>query len=151
MGVTMTTPMHEIRAYLEQQMNANLQRVITTLCYVGETVVNNIRLGETSSWIDRTGNLRSSIGYIVSVDGQPVQMSQFTPVKEGAEGASSGRSYALSIAGLYPRGIALIVVAGMEYATYVEAMENKVVLAGAEIEAKKLVTEMLNRLGSGKK
>lgn len=142
--------MHEIRAYLEREANAHIEKVIAALQYVGETVVNNIREGKTSDWNDQTGNLRSSIGYIISVDGVPVKESPFTVVKDGQEGSEEGAAYARYRASLYPRGIALIIVAGMEYATYVEAMENKVVLAGAEIEATNLVAEMMNRLNAEK-
>ena len=155
MGVTMTTPMSEIRAYLEREAKKSLHQVIAILTYVGETVVNEIRTSDISEWNDQTGNLRSSIGYIISVDGVPTAVSKFEPVDgplkhtTTEDGSANGMAYAQTLATLYPKGIALIVVAGMSYASYVEAMENKIVLAGGEIRAKQLVTEMLNRLKSG--
>ena len=154
MGVTANIDISQIRDQLEREVRKNIHRVIASLQYVGETVVNEIRTSHISDWNDRTGNLRSSVGYILSVDGQPMNMSGFERVdgpdreKSTEDGSESGRAYAQSLCSLYPKGIALIVVAGMEYAAYVEAMENKVVLAQGEIEARKLVSEMLQELNS---
>lgn len=154
MGVTANIDFRQIRDQLEREVRRNIQRIIASLQYVGETVVNEIRTSHISDWNDRSGNLRSSVGYILSVDGQPINMSGFERVdgpdreKSTEDGSESGRAYAQSLCSLYPKGIALIVVAGMEYAAYVEAMENKVVLAQGEIEAWKLVSEMLQELNS---
>lgn len=158
MGIEMTTPMSEIRDFLQREVKRNVARVITLLQYVGEKVVNDIRTSHISEWNDQTGNLRSSIGYIISVDGKPVGQSGFEKVigpkakEEGyveeVDGSEEGRTYAQSLVSLYPTGIALIVVAGMEYASYVERMENKVVLAQGELEARKLITQMVQKLNS---
>lgn len=152
MGIKVDMDIQEIRDYLNREVQKNIYRVIQSLLYVGETVVNEIRTSHISEWIDRTGNLRSSVGYILSVDGQPMNMSGFDSVdgpdrdKTNEDGSLTGRAYAQSLCSLYPKGIALIVVAGMEYASYVEAMENKVVLAQGEIEARSLVNEMIQEL-----
>lgn len=154
MGVTSNIDIKQIRDYLDKETRKNIQRVVASLQYVGETVVNEIRTSHISDWNDQTGNLRSSIGYILAVDGQPLNMSGFEKVdgpdrdKTTQDGSESGKSYARGLCSLYPKGIALIVVAGMEYAAYVEAMENKVVLAQGEIEARKMVAEMIQRLNS---
>ena len=152
--------MREIRDYLNREAQKQIQQVVALLQYVGETVVNDIRTSHISNWTDQTGNLRSSVGYILSVNGRPVGMSDFAVVvgpkaEEGADenGSQLGRDYAQSLAALYPSGIALIVVAGMEYASYVEKRDNKTVLAQGEIEARKLVEQMireLNQKTSGK-
>ena len=152
----MTTPIEQIRAFLMKEAERNVQKVVAMLNYVGEQVVNQIRTSDISNWIDRTGNLRSSIGYIVTIDGEVVKTSSFEPVNgpdrtgEDADGSAEGRGYANRIAGLYSKGIALIVVAGMEYASYVEKLENKVVLAQGEIEAQKLVAQMIEKLNARK-
>ena len=152
--MTSNIDIKQIRDYLDKETRKNIQRVIASLQYVGETVVNEIRTSHISDWNDQTGNLRSSIGYILAVDGQPMNMSGFERVdgpdrdKTTKDGSESGKSYAQSLCSLYPKGIALIVVAGMEYAAYVEAMENKVVLAQGEMEARKMVAEMIQELNS---
>ena len=151
-SVKMTPGVDEIQRFLEKEVGKNVQRLIKSLQYVGEQVVNGIRDGSMSNWNDRTGNLRSSIGYIVSVDGVPQNISGFEqvdgPQREEGFNANQSRNYAQTLASLYPRGIALIVVAGMEYASYVEAMENKTVLAQGEIEARTLIEEMIRELNS---
>ena len=152
MGVTSNVDFREVRDYLYKEYQRHLHRLISSLQYVGETVVNQIRDSDISYWEDHTGNLRSSIGYIIAVDGKPIGMSGFEKV-EGPEadqteedGSEKGRAYARRIVDLYPEGIALIVVAGMEYASYVERVESRTVLAKGEIEARKLVTEMIQEL-----
>ncbi len=152
MGITTNIDMREIRDYLNQEVQKNVHRVIASLQYVGETVVNEIRTSHISDWNDDTGNLRSSVGYIIALDGQPIGMSDFERVdgpnrdKTDVDGSQEGRYYAQGLCNLYPQGIALIIVAGMEYAAYVEAMKNKTVLAQGEIVAKSLVAEMITRL-----
>lgn len=158
MGIECKMDMRQIRDYLNKEAQKHLQRTITMLQYVGETVVNDIRTSHISNWIDQTGNLRSSIGYIITMDGKPISTSKFEKVlgpeaeKEGytetVDGTQAGRAYAQSLASIYPNGIALIVVAGMEYASYVEKRDNKTVLAQGEIEAKNLVEQMIRELNS---
>ena len=146
--------MRQIRDYLNREAQKHLQRTITLLQYVGETVVNDIRTSHISNWIDRTGNLRSSIGYIITLDGKPIGISAFEkvigpkPDPDEPDGSQEGKDYAMQLASLYPNGIALIVVAGMEYASYVEKRDNKTVLAQGEIEARRLVDQMIRELNS---
>lgn len=144
--------MREIRDYLAREVEKYQARIIAMLQYVGETVVNRIRTSDISEWDDQTGNLRSSIGYIISLDGVPLKESNFERVdgpKRGTtsdDGTQVGKSFAESLTSLYPKGIALIVVAGMEYASYVERMENKTVLAQGELEAQRLVSQLIEKL-----
>lgn len=154
MGIEVKMDMRKIREYLNREAQRHLQRTITLLQYVGETVVNNIRTSHISNWTDQTGNLRSSIGYIISVDGQPIGMSDFSkvvgpkPSESAEDGTQAGKDYARQLASLYPKGIALIVVAGMEYASYVEKRDNKTVLAQGEVETRRLVEQMIRELNS---
>lgn len=154
MGIEVKMDMRQIREYLNREAQRHLQRTITLLQYVGETVVNDIRTSHISNWTDQTGNLRSSIGYIITVDGRPIDMSAFgkvtgpKPDPNEPDGTQSGRDYARQLASLYPEGIALIVVAGMEYASYVEKRDNKTVLAQGEVEARRLVEQMIRELNS---
>ena len=117
--------------------------VVQTLCEVGEYVVGQIRNGNMSNWTDDTGNLRSSIGYAVAKDGGIVMESSFQTVSGGNEGSEQGRKLAGSIAGGYPSGYVLVIVAGMEYAVYVEAMSNKVVLSHGWLYLRKNIADIL--------
>jgi len=91
------------------------QRIIWTLTMVGENFVNDAR--STRTYKDRTGNLRSSIGYIIARDGNIIQ--------ENIEGKAEGRAQAKKITDEVLRenkkGFVLIAVAGMEYAAAVES------------------------------
>ena len=154
MGIESDINIQALRSALEREVQKNVHRVVASLQYIGEQVVNGIRDESLSAWVDQTGNLRSSVGYVIAIDGQPLNMYGFQKVdgpKRGSKedpgyDSAAPRAYAQGLCSLYPKGIALIVVAGMEYAAYVEAMENKTVLAQGELEARRLVSEMITEL-----
>nr|DAS93112.1 MAG TPA: hypothetical protein [Caudoviricetes sp.] len=144
MPIKRLTPTTEIDRYIAGRVEAIKKAIVYNLCAVGEQVLNAARL--TNSYKDQTGNLRSSIGYVVAVDGEIVQMSSFDTVKEGREGSRGGKEYAMQLVRDFPHGIVLIVVAGMNYASYVSA-KGYDVLDGSELLADKLVPQMLQQLG----
>lgn len=129
---------------IKQQQNAK-EEAITALNYVGLECVKEAR--QNGKYTDRTGNLRSSIGYAILEDGKPIQKSGFERVKATAAEAQ-GQSEALitRLAATYNTGLVLVVVAGMDYAAYVEARGYNV-LNSAETLAKTLVPQMLKQLG----
>ena len=144
MPIKRLTPTAEIDRYIAGRVEAIKKALIYNLCAVGEQVLNAARL--TNSYKDQTGNLRSSIGYVVAVDGEIVQMSSFDTVKDGREGSRGGKEYAMQLVRDFPHGIVLIVVAGMNYASYVSA-KGYDVLDSSELLADKLVPQMLQQLG----
>ena len=144
MPIKRLTPTAEIDRYITGRVEAIKKAIVYNLCAVGEQVLNTARL--TNSYKDQTGNLRSSIGYVVAVDGEIVQMSSFDTVKEGREGSRGGKEYAMQLVRDFPQGIVLIVVAGMNYASYVSA-KGYDVLDSSELLADKLVPQMLQQLG----
>lgn len=144
MPIKRLTPTAEIDRYITGRVEAIKKAIVYNLCAVGEQVLNAARL--TNSYKDQTGNLRSSIGYVVAVDGEIVQMSSFDTVKEGREGSRGGKEYAMQLVRDFPHGIVLIVVAGMNYASYVSA-KGYDVLDSSELLADKLVPQMLQQLG----
>ena len=97
------------------------------------------------SYIDQTGNLRSSIGYAVLRNGAMYSKSDFASVKNGHDGSTTGNEFINELSKEYSGGLVLIVVAGMEYAAYVSTKRN--VLASAEILALQLVPSLLSKLG----
>lgn len=120
--------------------------ILTAFAYAGELAVKGIRTREFSSWEDQSGNLRSSIGYAVAQNGRVVIMSGFDVVAGGKEGAANGKKMTAELAREYAQHpFVLIVVAGMEYAVYVEAMENKVVLAGGQLWLENNIGKILQR------
>lgn len=136
--------MSEIDKYIEQQIERVTTATIRALMYVGERCLNEAR--QTDSYKDRTGNLRSSLGYIIVMDGKIVHQSDFAVVKQGHEGSKSGIQYAKELARQFPEDIALIVVAGMHYAVYVAA-KGYDILDSAELLADRLVPKMLKQVG----
>lgn len=108
--------------------------ITDAFCYGGEYAVRGIRTGAMSGWDDQSGNLRSSVGYIVMSGGRTVVESGFDAVGGGTEGSSEGKRVSGLLAREYSQSPhVLIVVAGMEYAAYVEAVDGKVVLAGGQL------------------
>ncbi len=118
--------------------------VVDVLADAGNYAVEGIRSGELSDWVNQTGNLRSSVGFVVCHKGQVVQMSSFEVVMDGGDGAQKGRESAERLAAEYSsNGYALIIVAGEEYAVYVEAHENRVVLSSAYLQLEKQMPTFL--------
>lgn len=129
---------------IKQQENAK-QAVITVLNYVGLECIKEAR--QNGKYTDRTGNLRSSIGYVVLENGKPLKKGGFQKVLNTAtEAKSKSDNLIESLSTTYKTGLVLIVVAGMDYAVYVEAKGYNV-LNSAETLAKKLVPQMLKELG----
>lgn len=93
------------------------------------------------SWIDHTGNLRSSIGFAVYEQGSKYMESAFSQVLSGTDGSLKGKKMINDLAKEYSRVYALVVVAGMEYAGEVEALESKDVLASTKIWATSIVEQ----------
>lgn len=144
MGIKQITPASEIDRYIEEQVERMTNAVIYNLQYVGERCLNTAR--ETNSYKDRTGNLRSSLGYVIVVDGKIQYQSDFKVVMQGNSGTKSGIQYAKEVVRQFPEGIALIVVAGMNYAAYVSAT-GRDVLDSSELLADRLVPQILKQLG----
>lgn len=144
MPIKQTTPMSEVTDYLNKRLAAIDEAVLYLLSYVGEQVLNQAR--SAGNYKDQTGNLRSSIGYIIVKDGRIVRSSDFSVVKDGDKGAKDGKQFARSLAQKYNMGIVLIVVAGMNYAAYVKKRGYDVI-DSSELLADKLVPQMFRELG----
>lgn len=146
MGIRMTTPMSEVNAIIQAEMKRMEASIIQTLITLGNLCVREIRdRAQEDSWFNRTGNLRSSVGYVVVAHGSIVKTSDFGTVLQGSEGSKVGKTLAEELAGNYPSGFALVVVAGMHYAEYVQA-KNGNVTSSAELLARKELPYLLNKL-----
>ena len=99
----------------------------------------------------RTANLVSSIGYALAYNGQVISTSDFQAVlgedgTPGTEGSEKGKAYAKQLAMRYPQGYALILVAGMHYASYVQELYHRDVLVSGSLVAEQLVNELREKL-----
>lgn len=144
MSIRNLTPEGAANSFIEEQVERITSALIYNFCAVGEQVLNQAR--STNSYKDQTRNLRSSLGYVVAEDGEVIQLSSFETVKDGGDGSKEGKSYALDLVKQFPQGIVLIVVAGMNYASYVSA-KGYDVLDSSEVLAERLVPEILKQLG----
>lgn len=116
MGLTPLFSQASIVADLQKFAREQESKFIEALAFIGETFVNEAR--QTRTYIDETGNLRSSIGYSVVKNGKAISFK----VQGTGEGKIEAADFVnQKISELEQQGIYLIVFAGMEYALYVEA------------------------------
>lgn len=103
------------------------EKIIRLLSASGELFVRIARL--YGNYKDKSGNLRSSIGYVIAKDGKIIA-SNFEVSPNGTEkakGLKRAKQLADEVSKLYNGGYVLIGVAGMDYAACVEARGYDVV------------------------
>nr|DAU55516.1 MAG TPA: hypothetical protein [Caudoviricetes sp.] len=136
----------DVRKRFDAFLNEIEKKQIDRLQRLGEMCLVEARINK--GYMMQTGALLSSTGYEVFVDGVAIH-SQFDAAS-GAEsnaaetGIKSGQNIAETI-GKGTKGIALVVVAGMNYAAYVEAKGYNV-LSSAEHLAERELPRMLEKL-----
>lgn len=155
--MAITVEKNDISARFRQFRKAIVEKQIERLQRLGEMCVTQARSVPPSvGFHDQTGNLRSSIGYMVFVDGVPVHQSTFEQVspqaahKDGVtyDGGKKGEAYCREI-GENTTGVCLVVVAGMDYATYVESKGRDVLTSAehlAEQELPKQLAELIENI-----
>lgn len=132
---------------IEQAINEFEESVIKRLVELGEEAYETAV--QRGRYNNITGNLRSSIGYVVAVDGTVRKEGGFKKIAgrgenyervsfktgtgknvkfwargkagDGSEGSQQGLEYARSLATSFKSGVTLVVVAGMDYASYVNS------------------------------
>lgn len=141
MGLRPTFNRTDIRKALRESFQSKLYSLfLNGLRLVGEKAVAHAR--GLNTYMDQTGNLRSSIGYVIYHDGRELERN-FEKVKDGNQGVAEGERHAAR--NIPKRGFALVVVAGMDYAVAVQSRGYDV-LDGAEIEAEKELERYLRSL-----
>nr|DAI39181.1 MAG TPA: putative tail-component [Caudoviricetes sp.] len=133
----------DIERMLQEKIAKYEEKIVRILRIVGEKCINEAR--EYGSYQDQTGNLRSSIGYVVLQDGKVIEKGGFKLTKSGGNGQKEGEAFINKVISQYPKGFVLVVVAGMKYASYVEA-RNYNVLTSAELLAEREVPKLLKAL-----
>lgn len=151
MPIKQITPMKAVNDYLQEQFDRIEKVLLNVVFYTGEAGLRVARLN--GSYTDRSGNLRSSTGYVVVKDGRIIKTSSFdqVPSKQSSSGnkhngSSEGKKFARKIISEFPNGIALVEVAGMNYAGYVSA-KGYDVLDSAEDEVKRVFLQLLKQNG----
>lgn len=125
--------------------------IVTMMQYIGEECVRIAR--EQGTYGDVTGNLRNSIGYVLMRNGDIISQnfeervaSKVVSAANG-KGILEGQALATELAKQVGKGYALIVVAGMHYAYYVETRGYDV-LDSAERNAQQRVPILVKQLQS---
>jgi len=149
MGITPRFTSGDVRRDIESQIQRNEIAIVQLLKYVGESCVKIAR--EKGSYQDQTGNLRSSIGYVIMSRGS----SLFQNFEKAGKGNVASDEDPLLIARIYAETIAsgistendyvLIVVAGMNYASTVES-RGRDVITTAKQYAEQKVPAMIAKL-----
>lgn len=134
----------KVNAEVNKEIKNLVGGIIETLTYIGERAVTIAR--ERGDYMNRTGNLRSSIGYVILHDGEPVRQGEPQVYGEGNEGSQVAEELLTMMRSEYPTGIVLIVCAGMNYASYVEDIYGKDVLTSARLETEQIAERMLKEL-----
>lgn len=128
---------------VEKVVKEELHRALSEL---GEECVIRIKnRSAVDSWNDITGNLRSSVGYGIVENGTIQLASAFkqdyfvrNPLNRPLDGAQKGEQYLQQIAaGTANSPLALVVVAGMWYAAWVERLKSKDVIGSTNLWAGK--------------
>ena len=146
---------------LQRKKEVFEKAILNRLQFVGEKFVKNAR--ENHTYKDQTGNLTISIGYMVLKDGKIIQ-ENFTKAdkrvntaktknrgetKINKDGAVAGKQAAETVAKNFPKGLVLIVVAGMNYSAAVESKNYDVITASsftADSDLKKAIQELKSKI-----
>lgn len=145
----------QIEAMRKQQEGQLDKKIVRWLQYIAEDVLNDAR--RKGSYIDRTGNLRSSIGcriyrngepihaYEVELVGNPTEPDKRLPLSElQVTFVNAMDDYAAKYVASI-EGYTIVLVAGMNYAYYVEAKGYNV-LHQSNILLQQHVKELKERL-----
>lgn len=129
---------NDIANVIKQRKKRIEEAIILNLHKVGEQFV--VRARDNDTYKDRTGNLRSSIGYIVLKNGR--QVAQNFLSLGGKEGVKFAKLTVKEVAEKFPTGFVLICVAGMNYAAAVESKGYDVITGASILAATDLVIAM---------
>jgi hypothetical protein len=139
MNIDLSAAINELNK-VKQQAPAMIIQAIETACI---EVLQKARMLDT--YKDQTHRLRSSLGYVIYKDGQQVASNfQSTGGEKGDEGVQIGIRKATEAAAGIP-GIVAVVVAGADYASYVEA-KGFDVLTGSALQLQQLFEAELRNL-----
>lgn len=127
------------------------EKTYQLLARAGEVFVKYAR--DKGRYQNQTGNLRSSIGYIIVRDSE-ILTENFEPSDKGTDritGLGKARQLATQVGSNHPAGWQLICVAGMNYAASVEAMGKDVItcaVTAMEEDLRKQIQKVFDKADS---
>lgn len=128
-----TNPVLEFQQRLEQA-------VMFVMSYLGERLAAYAK--DHHTYTDRTGNLTNSIGYAIAKNGNIVQ---YSGTDQPGVASEESLKVAVEMARRLPADYSLLIVAGMNYAAYVEAKGYDVILP-AQLMCAKEFPKMMKTL-----
>jgi hypothetical protein len=128
MGINFKFDHLQFRQAVAQKVAELDAAIVNRFTRVGEQFIADAR--ESGGYKDQTGNLRSSIGYLLLKNGRVIAAS-YSRSSTGS-GAQKGKEFLLKISEEYPSGYVLICAAGMEYAAAVESMGKDVITGSSQ-------------------
>jgi len=131
-----------VRMHVLQHREKVVSAAIYAMKVLAEELV--IYAKDRRNYLDQTGNLTNSIGYVITHNGNIVQTGGFTGSGE-KESIQAGMALASTVASETKNDLAIIIVAGMNYAAYVEAKGYNVILP-AKLKALIDFPEMIKKL-----
>ena len=139
--------------WVTDQLDAKVKGLVAMFTYIGLNAVREMRTRR--GYTDRTNNLRSSTAFYVVYNGVVVSGGA-TPLVDGnrGEGATGGQdgikaakeAIEAAKADMSPNSVALVLVAGMKYAYYVERMGLNVTDSAVNL-SKREFDSMMVKLG----
>ncbi len=142
-GISAMFGLNEVKQIFDEFISEQEDKQLEMLQRAGEDFVNKAR--DLKTYQDDTGNLRSSIGYIILKDGEIID-ENFQVSEKGTDkktGLEKGRTFAEEIAQEHPDGFVLIGVAGMHYAAALEREHKIDVISGSALSASQTLKEIL--------
>lgn len=129
----------QVGDFVRRRIEVLEQIIFDQLVDIGEQFVADSRTVDT--YIDRTRNLRGSIGYAILKDGKSI----FGNFEGSAVGVKVAKQRVRKLQVDFPLGYVLVVVAGMEYAAFVEA-KGFDVISGSSLKAETGLVRRIDRL-----
>lgn len=114
----------EIAQWIDDFIDESMMETVAIVSKIGEDALAISR--DEHAYTTQTGNLQSSCGFTVTLDGMAMTQTNFTPKPgevngDGITGSKEGKAYMEHcLQKKLDKGISLIMVAGMEYAGKVE-------------------------------
>lgn len=161
MGMKLVTPLRDIKIPIDKSIIQYKKECLDRLVLLGEECYNIARTHQR--YMNQLGNLFGSTGYIVGDNGleyarggfQEPTISAYLMGSPSAayygiyhkpgEGVIIGPELATNILSTYPNSMVMIFVAGMEYASEVEAL-GKNVITSSEIWAQRNAERIINQV-----
>jgi len=132
----------EVINYLALMSKRIEAALIYNLEYMVAELENHAKLN--AGYTDQTSNLKGSIGGVILKNGKPVSYAGFDT--GGEVGSRTGMEFLNSLISQNTKGYVILVVAGMEYATYVENYYNLNVLKQTELKMARELPQVLENL-----